>query len=336
MLKLNGYRQRERHLTITKNKKKLIILLPLALIIIIAVIQSNSNEPENEILKKIKPLISTIRTSISSTGTVQPQNRLEIMPPINGRIDRILVREGNRVKAGTILAWMSSNERAALIDSARTQSKSTLEYWQKAYKPIPLIAPISGMIIVRSVEPGQTVSSTSPVLVLSDRLIVKAEIDETDIGKIKIGQKTIISLDAYPDVEANGRVNHISYESKVINNVTIYEVDILPEKVPAVFRSGMSANIEIIQEEKKGIPALPAKAVETDIDGISFVAVKDKKSGKIIRKTIETGISNETLIEIVSGIKMDDTVILKLKKFESRDDKTAGRGFFGRPRPKKK
>ncbi len=334
MLRLNGYRQKEQHLTITWNKKKTYILIAAAVIIVIAVIRTNDKKPNNEIIKKIRPRIGAIRTSISSTGTVQPQNRLEVKPTINGRIDRILVEEGARVKAGAILAWMSSNERAALIDAARTQGKSSLKYWKDAYKPIPLIAPISGMVIVRSVEPGQTVNSTSPVLVLSDRLIVKAEIDETDIGKIKIRQRTIISLDAYPDVESMGRVNHISYESKMINNVIIYEVDILPDKVPAVFRSGMSANIEITQEEKKDILVLPLKAVLKEQDK-NFVTVKDRQSGKFIKKEIKTGISDEKLIEIVSGISKDDIVILKIKKFESSHDKNSNRGFFGLPGPKK-
>lgn len=92
-------------------------------------------------------------------------------------------------------------------------------------------------MIVRAVEPGQTVTSVDAVIVLSDRLIVKAQVDETDIGRVKTGQKATVSLDAYPREEIGADVDHISYESKLVNNVTTYEVDILPGEVPAVFRT---------------------------------------------------------------------------------------------------
>ncbi len=188
-----------------------------------------------------------IENFITATGTVQPQNRLEIKPPVNGRVEEILVNEGDHVKKGQVIAWMSSTERAALLDAARSKGEETLQYWEELYKPTSLVAPIDGDIIVRAVEPGQTVTSGDPVLVLSNRLIVKAQIDETDIGKVQIGQKASVSLDAYPREKIKAAVNHISYESKLINNVTIYEADILPREVPLIFRSGMTANGNIME-----------------------------------------------------------------------------------------
>ena len=139
-------------------------------------------------MKEVNPATGGIQTIITATATVQPQNRLEIKPPINGRIDKILVEEGEKVKIGQTLAWMSSTERAALLDAARARGPDEMKYWEDVYKPTPLIAPIDGDVIVSKDEPGQTVTSSDVVVVLSDQLIVQAHVDETDIGKIKVGQ----------------------------------------------------------------------------------------------------------------------------------------------------
>ncbi|MGH7803131.1 MAG: efflux RND transporter periplasmic adaptor subunit, partial [Candidatus Binatia bacterium] len=193
----------------------------------------NTAEPEAPRFRAVPVERGTIEVTALATGVVQPQNRLELKPPIAGRIERILVREGDRVGRGQILAWMSSLERAALLDAARAKGDAELAHWEELYKAAPLPAPIAGTIIARSVEPGQGVTTTDPVFVLSDRLIVKAQVDETDIGRIRIGEKASVTLDAYSDSKIEARVDHIAFEAVTVNNVTVYEVDVLPVTVPA-------------------------------------------------------------------------------------------------------
>jgi membrane fusion protein, macrolide-specific efflux system len=120
----------------------------------------------SEVVKEISPAIGSIKTFISSTGTILPKNRLEIKPPVNGRIERILVKEGDKVKTGDTLAWMSSTERAALLDAARGKGEQAVNYWENAYKAIPLIAPIDGEVIVATTQPGQTVTTSDAIVVL--------------------------------------------------------------------------------------------------------------------------------------------------------------------------
>ena len=214
-------------------------------------------------LDEIHPSRGTIRLVISTTGAVEPQNRVKIQSSVGGRIEEILVEEGQLVKKGIVLAMLSSTERAALLDAAKLQGQSEERYWNNVYKKTAVIAPMDGQVIVRSVDPGQTVTTSDSLFVLSDRLIVKAFVDETDIGRVKIGQKALIGLDAYPDIRVNGAVQHIYYESHLQNNVNIYNVDIIPDRIPDVFRSGMSANIKIIMQEKKGALLLPLSAVQS-------------------------------------------------------------------------
>jgi len=241
-----------------KNKLILVFLVLVAIGLGLFFIQKNKDKQDKTAsFKEVTAFIGDIKNTVSTTGMIEPQNRLEIKSSISGRIEEILVKEGDKVKKGDVLINMSSTERAALVDAARAQGEATLDYWQDVYKESPIISPIDGEVIVRSVEPGQTITTSDTVLVLSDRLIVNAQFDETDIRKVKLGQEALITLDAYPDVQIEGVVDHIAYESKVVNNVTTYDVDIVPSIVPNFFRSGMSTNVEVIEQEHKDAVLIP-------------------------------------------------------------------------------
>ncbi|TAL34768.1 MAG: HlyD family efflux transporter periplasmic adaptor subunit [Spirochaetes bacterium] len=290
-----------------------------------AYLLSRPAEPET-VSREAKPFTGDISVSIATTGTVQPRNRLEIKPAINGRIEEVLVSEGQAVRTGQVLVWMSSTERAALIDAARAQGGESTRYWEEAYKPIPVVSLINGTVIVRGVEPGATVSTTTAILVISDRLIVKADVDETDIGRVKTGQRAVIGLDAYPEVKVGARVDLISYESTVVNNVTMYKVEIIPDSVPEVFRSGMSANVSIVEKSRKKALLVPSEAIISDSEE-RFVTVKGR--GKTPEKrAVTTGIADDKNTEILTGLTGDETLIIVTKKFTPASDAAQGKNPF--------
>jgi len=297
------------------NKLKLFIIL----LVILGVgsgivIKLKSKKEKGEVTKEIVLAAGFIRTIISTTGTVLPKNRLEIKPPVNGRIESILVKEGEKVKKGQTLAWMSSTERAALLDAAQGQGEEQLKYWQETYKPIPLLAPIDAEVIVATVQPGQTVTSADAVVVLSDQLIVRAQVDETDIGKVKLGQDAVVSLDAYPEASIRSVVGHIYYESETVNNVTIYKVDVIPQEASPYFRSGMNATIDFIIQSKDNVLLIPLEAVQKDNDEV-FCFVKPKNGGEPVKTQLKLGISDDKYSEVASGVSLSDTVIVKAKKY---------------------
>lgn len=258
--------------------------------------------------------IGEIKAEITTTGSVEPQNRLEVKPPISGRIDEMLVKEGDKVKEGQVIAWISSTERAALMDAARAEGAESVKRWKDVYKPAAVTSPINGDVIVRDIEPGQTVNASTAVVVLSDRLIVEARVDETDIGRVKVGQPVTVKLDAYPDVVTSGKVDHISYESKVVNNVTMYEVEIAVDRIPEVFRSGMNAEVTITWQSKKDIIVLPQEAVTMDKDGeFVMLVTPEKKDG--VRTAVVTGLGNNRDVEIVEGLKPGDRITVKKTSF---------------------
>jgi membrane fusion protein, macrolide-specific efflux system len=298
-----------------KTKFKIIFAVLIVLIIAaIAIVKMKSKGASQEITKEISPTMGTIQTFISTTGTVLPKNRLEVKPSVNGRIESILVQEGESVKVGQALAWMSSTERAALLDAAEGQGEEVLKYWKEVYKAIPLLSPIDGQVIVATMQPGQTVTTTDAVIVLSDHLIVRAQVDETDIGKIKLAQDAIITLDAYPDQKINATVEHIYYESQTVNSVTIYNVDLLPKEVPAFFRSGMNATVDFKSEGKENTLLLPVEALHKD-KGQDYVLVRQTGNKEPEKRNIKLGITDDKNYEILSGVDKNDRIIIKAKKY---------------------
>lgn len=295
----------------TKNRYKVIIVVMIVLAAATLFIRSKvtNHQSNGTETKVVHPVLGGVEITVTTTGIVEPQNRLEIKPSISGRIEKILVKEGDNVKGGDTLAWMSSTERSVLVDAARLQGEEALKYWEEVYKQTPLISPIDGEVIVRSVEPGQTVTTSDAVIVLSDRLVVSAQFDETDIGRVKIGQKALITLDAYPDIKIEGSVDHIAYESEIVNNVTIYDVDVLPDEIPEVLRSGMSVTVEVVEKSSENVITIPSSAIHYD-GKRQFVLVQERR-GKIVERDVEVGLNNDKTAEVISGLATEDSIVMQ-------------------------
>ena len=276
---------------------------------------------------EVHPTIGSIKLEFRQTGTIYPKNRLQITSPVPGRLEDVLVVEGQKVRKGQIIAWVSSNERASLLDAARAHGPEEEKRWEKIYKPAPVTAPLDGFIIARNNEPGQTITVTDAFLVMADKLIVDANVDETDLRYIKLGQRVSILVDAYPDNQYAGVVDQIAYESQVVNNVTVYLVKVLPLETPPVFKSGMTATIIFASEPKENILTLPFDAVRVK-NGKQYVLVK-VEGDKPEERFIETGISNAKTVEITSGLTDKDTVLIEKNKQRKGNVPTFGGAMPG-------
>lgn len=250
----------------------------------------------------------TLERVILSTGEVKPRNRLEIKPAISGRVEEVLVREGEKVTRGQRLAWMSSTERAALIDAARSRGESEVERWSSFYRPTALISPIDGMVIARMVEPGQSFSTQDILFVLSDTLGVKALVDETDLADITLNQQARIILDAYPNRPIEAEVQHIAYESKTVNNVTNYEVDVIPFEPVEVMRSGMTANVSFILEQATDALTIPVTALISERRE-HYVLIPEGTQGSV-RRLVQTGLNDGRFVEVLEGVSLGETILV--------------------------
>ncbi|MDR1017407.1 MAG: efflux RND transporter periplasmic adaptor subunit [Lachnospiraceae bacterium] len=293
-----------------KKKKKLII--GIGLLVLFFVIIYVTNSPKQIIKEETKLQPRDLVMEFRVAGGVTSRNMIPIKSPVPGRIEKILVNEGDPVEKGQIVFWMSSIERAAMIDAARAVSKNEYERWQNIYKPTPVVAPTKGFIIRREKEPGQTITQAEAVLRMSDDLIVTVNIDETDFRYIKIGDKVRMFLDAYPSQYFEGIIEHVSYDAAFINNVIVYEVRIKPLKKPEMFRSGMTATTIIVADSKEGAMSIPTVFITTDKNGKKTVVVKtgNARSPKFETREVKTGISSRKYTEIVSGLKPYEIVVI--------------------------
>jgi multidrug efflux pump subunit AcrA (membrane-fusion protein) len=136
--------------------------------------------------------------------------------------------------------------------------------------------------------------------------VAGVEVDETDIGKIYVGQKAAATLDAFPEERINGEVVKISQEGRTVSNVVIYDVQVNAEAVPSNWSSGMTANVELLVHDLKDIVLLPVSAVrQTGMDKMVMLAGDKPRPQKI-----ETGATDGKMIQVKSGLSEGDSVLV--------------------------
>ena len=257
----------------------------------------------------------TISEFVETTGAVAPLNRVEVEPSAGGRIEEILVREGDTVKTGEVLALMSSQDRVAILDAARALGDEQYKHWKDTYNPIKVVSPLDGTIILKNVVEGQTVSQSTVLFALSDKLILSANVDESDVGKVKEGQTASIILDSYPDKPVSGKVFQILDEGTNQSNVITYAVKIRPDRVPPFFKSQMTANIKIEVSRKRDALLVPTSAVTIDPSG-STAVITEMKDNKPVYQKVETGLDQGDMVEVIKGLEEGDTILFKGKGYK--------------------
>ena len=145
---------------------------------------------------------------------------------------------------------------------------------------------------------------------MSDMLIVEAQVDETDLAQVRLGQDVAVTLDAYPDQQFKASVSHISYEAETVQNVTIYKVDVLPTNMPDFVRSGMTANVTFTAQTARDVLILPAEAVH-DEDGKKVAWIPDPRdAARKGSREITVGITDGKNYEIKDGLVKGDAVLV--------------------------
>jgi len=177
-------------------------------------------------------------------------------------------------------------------------------------------SPIDGVVLEKDVEEGEMVTagtlSTSYgtlLFVLGDlrEMFVKVKINEVDIDKVKIGQKVIIHLDAAPYKKYIGKVIQITPLGRDENGIIKFNVIVKIKNPDNNIKSGMTADVDIIVDQRKNVLYVPIEAIRWDEKENSFV-VEQILNGKSIIKKVHVGIYNENFREISGDIKEGDIV----------------------------
>ena len=210
---------------------------------------------------------------------------------------------------------MKENE-VELVNTEVIRARIALEEVEERLEETEIFAPITGVIIEKLVEEGQIIASGisnnggTALATLADmsRLFIIADIDETDIGSIKIGHKVTITADAFSDRKFKGLVKRIAPQGLVENSITIFKVKIeVLGKGRKILKPMMSANIDIVTEHVENTVFTSRAGIRDGEQGKFAMVLKDDKPEKI---AVKTGIRNPIHVQIVSGLIPGDQVIL--------------------------
>lgn len=254
---------------------------------------------------------------------------------------RIRIEELDTQEKSLELKREDVNLAQAQVESDRI----ALSNAQQRLADTKVYAPIAGIVSVRNVQIGQIISSGisnvgggTTVLTLSDlsRLFVLASVDESDIGKVRVGQAATITADAFPGRTFRGKVVRIATKGVSTSNVVTFEVKIeILGKNKLMLKPEMTANIEIVAQEEKSALLVPVEAVSRK-KKLQIVNVQ-KADGTTEERPVTVGISDGVKIAITSGLNEGETVVIREGEAESRWRGMRGPGMmFGRPRRKKK
>jgi len=220
-------------------------------------------------------------------------------------------------KANVITALAKLRQAQAQVSQARAQ----LAQKEQEFRNSTIVSPIDGVVLSRDVEVGDAVSSilvlgssATLVMTLGDtrQVYVKGKVDESDIGKVYLGQPARIKVESYKDRTFSGKVTKISPMGVEKDNVTTFEVRVSINNPGGELKAAMTANAEIILEEHKGVLMIPEGAVIYDKDKKAFVEQPDPnaKDGKK-KIAVNLGISNGAKAEVLGGLKEGDQVVLQ-------------------------
>ncbi len=381
--------------------------------------------PAKDDVRTAKAQTGDVQVRVTEVGSVEPQVKVDVKSVLSGKVVELLVREGDHVRRGQVLARVEPDvnqardlsqvknavqeARIALnqaednnrrnvdllgqgllstregmeSDSRYRSAKAAYDAALEKYRiveesgvPIALAeagsvqrlnvtAPMDGVVIRRPVELGDTVTSGvssfnagTILMTVADvgTMIVKAGVNEVDIGKVRLQQPVRISLDAYPKVRFAGTIQRIAPAARLEDKVKVFDVEIAIERQGAELRTGMTANVDVLGERREKVLTVPVEALfrqdeaevvyvrkpapapaqkaDSGLLGTAWAAgkkdekaapldEKDRWKERFERRTVETGLASFDKVQVVTGLRDGEEVALedptRPKEKKSRD-----------------
>jgi HlyD family secretion protein len=370
-------------------------------------------EPEKDRIKTAKAEVAGVQVRVTEVGSVEPQVKVDVKSVLSGKVVDLLVREGDRVKRGQVLARVEPDvnqardlsqvknavesaeialgeakanherdrgllnqgllsakvglESETRYRSARASYESALEKYrivQESGVPISLAgssemtqrlnvtSPMDGIVIRRPVELGDTVTSGgnsfnggTVLMTVADvgSMIIKAGINEVDIGKVRLEQPVKVTLDAYPKIKFAGLIKRIAPAARLEEKVKVFDVEIAVDRQGAELRTGMTANIDVLGEKKDKVLTVPVEALfkkdDTEIVYVkkaetpkadaspgflskafaagknetppTALAEKDRWKEKFEVREVTTGLASVDKVEVIGGLKSGEEIAVE-------------------------
>lgn len=272
------------------------------------------------------------RNKVDAEGTDVPflKSALDRARGLNkeGLIAKTQVEDAERIYQMALNKQSSATRTLAVSRAEITRAKAQvaqavamLERADEDLRNSTITSPINGLVLSRNVEVGNAVSS---ILVMGSQstllftlgdigdVFVRGKVDQADIGKVYINQPARIVVESFRDRKFEGKVYRISPYGVEKENVTTFEVQVSIHNPGRELKANMSANAEIILEEKLNVLLVPEAAVVYDKERKASVEVPDATAEKGRKKVgVKLGISNGVKTELIAGLEKDAKVILQ-------------------------
>ena len=323
--------------------------------------ESSAAEKTAQAVETVAVQRMDIKSTVEATGTIRPVDSVEVSSKITARINSVLVKENDVVTAGQVVATLDGKDyeakrdqaqyrvtntrakynRMSYLESIGAKSKSDLEDAEYNYDTAQstleeansdanetiITAPISGVVVGEPKTAGTMAvqGSDNPTVIMRiadlSKKQIKAKVDETDIGNIRIGQEATFTVDAFTDKKFTARVSKIS-QTDVTNSwdtsssasssssgtsVIYYYVTLDVDDPENLLLPAMTARVVINTADRNDALVVPLSTLKTDTAG-SYVLVL-QEDGTQETRYVETGIYSDEYVEILSGLSEGERVV---------------------------
>lgn len=285
---------------------------------------------------------------VEATGTIKAVDSVDISSKITAHIKEVKVKENEEVQAGQVLVILEDTQMQAQVTQAKERLDNAALKYQRTSRltqiggasqealdnasmeyniakanydevmskldDTVIVSPMTGSVIGKPLSAGELVAQgvNNPTVILTvadmSKMQIEANVDQTDIGKIVLGQKVSFTVDAYPDKQFQGTVSTISRKATVSQNVTYYPVTIDVTDSENLLYPGMVARVSITVSENKGVLTLPLAAIRSDKTGKYVIVVGP--NGQRQNVPVKTGNTGDDRVEIISGVNEGDKVVV--------------------------
>ena len=326
-----------------------------------------STKTKAETVKTATVEYGTLRDEVSATGSLSALDNVDISSKITGRIVEVLVAENDHVTANQLLLRLDDSalkatelsRKATLDEAERTMNRyaqllsqgavsqatydtayMNYEVARQAYEQAVsntndtyIYSPIDGYVIGKPTPVGQTISSgiSTPQVIMSianlDKMQIETMVDESDIGRIQVGQTVEFTVDSYSDETFKGVVRLISRSATTTNNVVYYKVYVDVENSQNKLFPTMTARANIVISEAKDTLIVPNNTIFYS-KGRTYVKVYDEKTKAETEVDVKKGLvgTDRTQITTTGDLRQGDKLVVKVAKATQKNSNMRGPG----------
>lgn len=285
--------------------------------------------------------IDDIHASYATTASILADAEAPVLARVRGEVVQILVEEGDRVAPGQVLARLDGDRLRLEMLRAKTEyEKARSEYARMAdlherslistaayddlrfsvdalkasyelkklnYDYTAIRAPIGGVISARNVKQGSNVNISEPVFKVTDTqtLVAYLSIPQTELHKFSVGDEAIVAVDSAPGLQIRASIARISPTIDMATGT--FRATVYIDNAKNALAPGMFGRFSIAYEEHSNAVVIPSAAVVREDNELVVYVVEN---GSAIRRTIQTGIESGGLVEVISGLSADDSIVL--------------------------